>query len=147
MWTLSQHTEQNSTDKQVCVRTASYIKKKAERLELPPPQPQQLPLGSGPNRQFTQETEYMDFGRGVQSWCLADENWKLPDVVSVKTASIWPPTDCMANLCSCGADTAFFSKPSITVSSSFKLKDTCRENDSVRQHDGTGREALIDFNF
>lgn len=123
----------------MCERTASYIKQKAERLELPPPEPQKLALGSGPNRSFTKETEYMDCGRGVQSRRLAEEKGKLPDAVSVKTASIWPPTDCMENLCSCGADTVFFSKLSITVSSSFKLKDTCGEIEYVRRQDGTCR--------
>lgn len=65
--------------------------------------------------------------RGARSWHLADENRNSPDEVSVKTASVWPPTDCMVNGCSRGADTVLSSKPSITVSSSFKVKDTCGE--------------------
>lgn len=55
------------------------------------------------------------------------ENRNSPDEVSVKTANVWPPTDCMVNGCSRGADTVLSSIPSITVSSSFKVKDTCKE--------------------
>lgn len=51
-----------------------------------------------------------------------------PDDVSVNTASVWPPTVCMVNGCSRGADTVLLSTPPYTVSSSFKVKDTCREH-------------------
>lgn len=51
----------------------------------------------------------------------------LPDDVSVNTASVWPPTDCMVNGCSRGADTVLFSPPPYTVRSSFRVKDTCIE--------------------
>lgn len=58
---------------------------------------------------------------------LEDENRSSPDEVSVKTASVWPPTVCMVNGCSRGAHTDLSSIPSITVSSSFKVKDTWKE--------------------
>lgn len=51
-----------------------------------------------------------------------------PDDVSVNTAKVWPPTDCMVNGCSRGADTVLLSTPPYTVSSSFKVKDTCTEH-------------------
>lgn len=64
---------------------------------------------------------------GITPAALKDENRNSPDEVSVKTANVWPPTDCMVNGWSRGADTVLSSIPSITVSSSFKVKDTCKE--------------------
>lgn len=131
----SQHTKQNSTDKQICIKTASYIKRKQSDWSLHHLNHRNYLWAwaqRGNSQETTLTTECMACSRGVQSLHLADENRKLPDEFSVKTVSVWPPTDCMVKLCSRGADTVFFSKPSITVSSSFKVKDTCREFVSVR---------------
>lgn len=79
MWMLWQHTEQNSTDKQIC------NKKKAERLELPPPGPQQLPLGSAQTGNSQRQNIWIvaEVSR-ANAWLMKTENylmwsqWKLP---------------------------------------------------------------------
>lgn len=56
-----------------------------------------------------------------------DVDGHSPDEFSVKTANICPPTDCMVNGCSRGTVAVLDSKPSSTVSSSFRVKLTCKE--------------------
>lgn len=132
---LSTQIKIDSTDKQMCIRIASFTKtttKKSRITEVSTTQTTKI-TQRGNSQDRTLATEYTACSRGAQGPHLADENRTLPDEFSVKTVSVWPPTDCMVKLCSRGADTVFFSKLSITVSSSFKVKDTCREFDSVRR--------------
>lgn len=130
--------KKNSTDKQMCIRTASYTKRMQNDSSFHHLNPRnylrafEARAQKGNSQERTLRTEYMACSRAVPSIHLADENRKVPDEFSVKTVSVWPPTDCIVKLCSRGADTVFFSKPSITVSSSFKVKDTCREIDFVK---------------
>ena len=57
----------------------------------------------------------------------ASKNYrKLPAEFSVKTASVWPPIGCIEKVCRRGTEAGFFSRPSVTASSLFKVNETCR---------------------
>lgn len=124
---------QSRAGKRVNVHEDSKLYKKQEAECL-----HHLPLGSSSDISVQANFSAFSCSRCVRIWHLVDEYSNLPDEVSVKTASIWPPTDCMVNGCSRGADTVLSSKPSITVSSSFKVKDTWGER---------GPQSIFSGNF
>lgn len=129
-WEFTTQRQAGQARKRLCVKTASCRKSSVGACTHLITQ--NLPLGSSTNSYFTsQKTKRVPHLAAANTQHppagLKNINRHSPDEVSVKTANVWPPTVCIVNGCSRGADTVLSSIPSITVSSSFKVKDTCKE--------------------